>query len=203
MAKKHEEQKAGNLLVPGSPKNHFPSDLPSNLWMYLKLMLFDQDITLSLGSHPEDFEGLGELEIDYSEKDLHGEDCDAERLKTEYGLLAQTYQQVVQRNLGRGWVWGPHGNIMISTGQAQMGSCSDWQLDIYRALCALPNIHCYQICKIRTVWHKAVVVYPKDTWWWRASGIVFDPWFLGNAYAYTVAQWFLWCGPSWKYDCCK
>jgi len=137
-----------------------------------------------------------------------GQACTAAREAWEYLWLANTYAAVVARNLAAGWVWGPQGNARITIAiirglPVPLGSCSDWQLDIYRALCALPNIHCWHVCKIRSVWHKAVVVYPKSAWWWRRSGLVFDPWFLGNSFVYTVWQWFLWAGINWKYQCCK
>lgn len=137
-----------------------------------------------------------------------GQACSAARENWEYQWMANTYAAVVARNLAAGWVWGPQGNVQITIAMARglpvpFGSCSDWQLSIYQALCALPNIHCWHVCKIRSVWHKAVIVWPKSAWWWRRSGLVFDPWFLGNSFVYTVFQWFLWSGINWKYQCCK
>ena len=136
-----------------------------------------------------------------------GQACTAAREQWEYQWLANTYVAVVARNLAAGWVWGPQGNAQITIAMLRglpvpLGSCSDWQLDIHRALCNLP-VHCWQICKIRSVWHKAVVVYPKSAWWWRRAGLVFDPWFLGGSFVYTVGQWFLWAGLNRKYRCCK
>ena len=196
---------AGRLQVPGRPQHGFATDLPTTVLMWLQLKLLKRDMALPLGSAyaGHDAQSRAPSAACEAEEDRTEVQCTDQRKAREFDRLSDEYISVVQRNRAAGWVWGPHGNIMITIGAAQLGSCSDWQLDIYRALCALPNIHCWQICMIRTVWHKAVVVYPKDAFWWRASGIVFDPWFLGGPYAYTVGQWFAWCGLSWLGQCCK
>lgn len=126
-----------------------------------------------------------------------GQLCSDERNAWEYQLIADTYANLVTRNLAAGGVWGPTASSKSPSAwpgaPVPLGSCSDWQLAIPQALWALP-IHCWQLCKIRCVWYKAVVVYPKDAIWWRASGLVFDPWFLGAALVNAVFQWFLWAG---------
>lgn len=201
MENKDDTQKKADPMVPETPVHAFPTDLMTNLLFILKLKLFRKDLTLPVSPAYSEYTPEKKYEnVTYKSEDI---ECDEEKLRNEYDRLSQEYARVVQRNLAAGWVWGPHGNIQITTGYAQLGSCSDWQLDIYRALCALPNIDCYQICKIRTAWHKAVVVYPKDAFWWRTSGSVFDPWFTGNSHVYTVPGWFVWCGLSWRQGCCK
>lgn len=192
----------GPLKVPLRPDFHYPTDWLNNKITRLRLFFGGRATALPLS--PEYiFVPLDGLSASTTETGGEKPECDDARVKAEFDRLADAYVRVVQRNLANGWVWGPHGNIQITLGLAQLGSCSDWQADIYNALCALPNIHCWQICEIRSAWHRAVVVYPKNAWWWRWGGIVFDPWFFGGPYAYTVGQWFMWAGLNWRGNCCK
>ena len=198
------DQFPGGLRRPNDENFHYPHGLLDNAWAWLKWKLTGRDpsavpapakIVADIAPVSAGTPALtrGDVEIE----------CTEQRKRDEFSRLSDEYVRVVERCLAAGWVHGPWGNIKISTGYADLGSCADWQNEIKNALCALPDIHCYQICCIRSVWHKAVVVYPKDAFWWRTAGTVFDPWFLGGPYAYTVGQWFMWSGLNWSYDCCK
>lgn len=110
------------------------------------------------------------------------------------------YANVVDAKIAAGWTYGMHGNLLTWLGWK--GSCSEWQWAVYSALCAVPDIHCWHVCMVRSAWHRAVVIWPKGQKW-DVAGQVLDPWFSGTARVYTITGWKrtgLWW--VWKGECC-